>query len=259
MADSREDGEVRKTSQALRRWATQGQAELWQGELSKTIRVADRLEHLMSLEDSVREIMEDRAASIRKLDFASALANFYYGPYPAFDRALLRQRLASYVGTHTIWARSHDNESRDLLYYESDTHFRLELHDELPVLTVQEFDLVEDRAQARRSGFQFVGETGTLIRYLISSEDPRIRWVEILHETKLDPGHPIPSAAKRYFVTVSTLDLVSSDGSALHRSTISTGWVKNYSNDDILVNTARMEVKRRSDAQFSSIMWEVPL
>lgn len=186
-SEEAQNDEDAKTASALRRWLEDGQGELWAGDIGKSIRVLQKLEELLMSERRIREIMEDRAAQIRKKDFFGAISSFFYMPTSPRRRAILRQMLKQHTGVFSIWERG-ESERHSLYYYETSNFCIKKIHDELPILAVQEFELLPDgiTAAKRRSGFMFVSESGTILRFMISLRNPRARWIEFVNEMRVD-------------------------------------------------------------------------
>ncbi|WP_421693240.1 hypothetical protein [Aestuariivirga sp.] len=251
--------EETKTAQALRRWLEDTQADLWQGDIVKSTRVAERLEALLASEDEIRAMMSERASYIRTLDFAGSLSTFFYGGESVASRELTRQRLMPFSGLFSIWTLFHGHDRYEAYYYQSETFVRAVLHDELPTMTVQEFFLENGVRRHQRSGVQFVSETGTIFRYLVSNADPSFRWSETLTAVEIDPSvkHMYPFA-QRYLVEPTSISIAALDHSKAQRSTMVWGFGE-QSNRDILLIPAGESQKAAVVAASSGSQWDVPL
>lgn len=77
-----EKREVDRTKSALRRWRRDGQVEIWPKEPNKNLRYFERIENEFASIDELREIMNDNAETIQKVQTGYALASFFYGSLP---------------------------------------------------------------------------------------------------------------------------------------------------------------------------------
>lgn len=252
--------ETRSTLAALRRWA-QGQKELWHKDAEKMVRVMHKLEiHLMSVLE-FRELFDDRASSIRKLDLINALALFFHGAALTRD-ADLSAALSSLEGTFLHFYgfdRLSDMEAYDMA--SRGVYSRMVRHEKFPVLLVQEFKLSnEDNPgksifQRRKSGFALLAGDD-LVRFMISHSDPALRWVEIHTPTDLGqieamddvPGPPA-SRDKSFMSRIS----------GINARKWSLRNVKEIDGTEFALRGSLEEKMRFVDRHFSGIMWDIPV
>jgi hypothetical protein len=253
-----QEAEHNRTGQALRRWLEDGKAEIWHGNMPATIRICQRLETLMSEEPKVLQIMEDRVAGIKRARFLAGLTDFFLPNKLPYVSAITRQKLKEYSGVYTIWSYA-ENDRWEPYFYQTDTHCRLELHEELPILSIQEFDLVtidgREIVKNRKVGFLLLDDQSTVFRYLINYRNPNVRWMEVLTQNSL-PDLPIFSASdNRFDARVFGINEDAQLGAAESRKSLNV--LGRSLNNDLLFNRSNESTANAINELIASIQWDI--
>jgi len=260
VADQNENQEYEhsRTGQALRRWLEEGKPEIWHGDISATIRVCRRLEALISEEPEISQIMEDRTASIKRSQFLTGLTDFFLPQNTGYSAALTRQRLADFSGTYTIWSYG-ENDRWEPYYYQTPTHCRLELHQELPILAMQEFDYEPSDSNPviknRKVGFVVFDDKSSIVRFVISYRDPKARWIEVHRPIQL-PDYPIFKPADQAFsVQVYGVNEYSQSGAEKCRASLRV--LSRSGIENLLFSKPAQPVLEMAEGIFPSIQWDI--
>lgn len=256
--------EDRKTRAALKRWAEDGQRELWRNDADKTLRVLARLEAEMMAEPDIAEIFEDRASTLRKTTIANSLSSFFYGEKYQKELIELSSALKKYEGVFAVLP------ARDILLNLEGycmerlfTYCRFELHPDYPFLVAQEVTIADKEGatgliyRRSRSGFVFVGYDGALVRFVVSLENPWSRWVEVYRPMR-EPHRGHLDYAEQGLLPddlcfhIEMASVSSVDGELVHedRAMYLEGVVFRKENSDI---------SDEINKHFASVMWDIPL
>lgn len=256
-------GEVRRTRAALRRWADEGQSELWLKDAGKTLRVMKRLEAQIMLEPATAEVCDDRAASIRALDTANALAIFFHGAKPSKVQSAPSHEVRDVEGIFQIVRVTRGGLVDDDGTYSAKTFCKFSRHETFQFLLVQEVTVPahipgeRPNFTRRRGGFAFVLPSMKIVRFMIEYADPTNRWIDTYRvldvsytvtKDGLKPDFSGPDMRFiKAFVTADDIKGTTFEGSGAL-------W-----DDETALHRSDTDLAKSLDQYFSSIMWDIPL
>ena len=148
-----------------------------------------RLENEMMAQPDIRQLLDARAATIRRLDTGNSLATFFYASLSGEERSKIAHRTADYVGVFEVFRHDRADvrakRSGQPLKRKYRSFLRLTCPDDQPFLLVQEYTSQSDNDKQtyvlRRGGFAFIAVGNSLIRFTASHSNPRDRAVEVYY------------------------------------------------------------------------------
>lgn len=255
---SDQKGERERTEATLRRWVEKDQHQLWLNDPDKNTRVLERLEIYLMKHPAIAQILTDRRASIRTMDFSNALALFFYGHMAGHDRALLRESLKSYCGVFQIW-KEWEGGVVVPNYYQTEDYYRISIHDALPLLVIHEFaynhrlqNKLQRVPRRLRSGLAYVTTDGRIIRYMVSQIDPRSRWIETYDPRRIPDTHKASSLIYDYYYSI-RVDAVDQFGIDMEKES------KDDRTRSLSVNRIRGNLEQVLNGLFVDVEWNIPL
>lgn len=265
-----QEKEDEKTTSALRRWADENQTELWAGDTDKTLRVMERLEELISTEVEIAEILEDRAADLRRIDFANAISAFFY-PVSPHSRAVVRQALTKLCG---VFSSQLEGEPAGFVspdFKQMGIFYRAVLHDYLPLISIQEFTLSKDLSYVcdfetlsleplvsdRRAGFAFVGDKGQVIRFMVTHRAPGIRWLETWEPDSIPrDAHHLLGKVGMFRVATKHVNMENKGIAEFEEAIHGLHTASSYSR---LITIPSESIVNYINDKFADIQWDIPI